>query len=58
MLLSFLTTVLSLVGLIVTEYLKGAPERKRKHDALTTHSLSELDAGIQRVRGTTPLPPQ
>ncbi len=58
MLVSFLTTVLSLVGLIVTEYLKGAPERKKKRDALTTRSLDELAAGVDRVRGTAPLPPQ
>lgn len=43
--------LLTIGGQLLSEYLKHAPERKKTHDALTTRSLDELDAGIERVRG-------
>jgi hypothetical protein len=33
------------------EYLKGAPERKKKADAITKRDMDELDAGMRRVDG-------
>lgn len=46
--------LLTIGGQLLSEYLKNAPERKRKADALTNRSLDELDAGVERVRGELP----
>lgn len=45
---------LTICGQLLSEYLKNAPERKRTHDALVQHSLTELDAGVERVHGDVP----
>lgn len=46
--------LLTIGGQLLSEYLKNAPERKRVKDALVQHSLTELDAGVERVRGELP----
>lgn len=53
-----LAIIAGLIGALpqVLTMIEGrATERKKKADALTTRSLDELTAGVERVRGTPPV---
>lgn len=43
--------VIMLLLQLLTDYLKGAPERKAKNDALVHRDLDVLDAALSRERG-------